>query len=160
MGKESTRKVTTFYNALKRRQGSSPMTACLLAALFLSVFVWIEASETSYVDTIEGTVWYRERMLLPPEAEVRVTLEDVSRMDVKSELISETRFKPHDSPPFSFTLSYDPAKIQANHRYALRARIEVNHKLMFISTEHIPAFDRDPDEPLNILVSRVAGTPP
>ena len=35
---------------------------------------------------IEGSVWYRERMLPPPDAMVIVTLEDVAKMDVASEL--------------------------------------------------------------------------
>jgi hypothetical protein len=37
-----------------------------------------EPKETD-MGTIEGTVWYRERLLLPPGAEVSITLEDVAR---------------------------------------------------------------------------------
>ena len=110
--------------------------------------------------TIEGSVWYRERMLLPPGAEVSITLEDVARADAKSELLAETRFQPQGGPPWTFTLSYDPAKILDKGRYALRARIEVNEKLMFTSMEHIPAFDRDPAKPFKIMVLRVAGSTP
>jgi putative lipoprotein len=114
--------------------------------------------ESPNMKTIEGSVWYRERMLLPPEAEVHVTLEDISRMDVKSELIAETRFIPKGGPPFSFTLSYDPAKIHDNGRWALRAHIQLDDKLMFTSTDHIPAFSNAPDQPVEILVKRVAST--
>jgi putative lipoprotein len=107
---------------------------------------------------IEGIVWYRERMLPPQDAEVSITLEDVARMDVRAELIAVTRFKPQGGPPWTFTLEYDPAKIHEKGRYALRARVESNGRLIFTSTEHIPAFDRDPGKPLKILVSQVSST--
>ena len=106
---------------------------------------------------IEGTVWYRERMLLPPDAEVSITLEDVARMDVKAELIAETSFEPQGGPPWAFTLEYDPAKIHEKGRYALRARVTASGRLIFTSTEHIPAFGQDPGQPVKIMVSRVAG---
>jgi hypothetical protein len=61
-----------------------------------------EPKETD-MGTIEGTVWYRERLLLPPGAELSITLEDIARMDVKSELIAETRFIPKGGPPWEFT---------------------------------------------------------
>jgi len=107
---------------------------------------------------IEGSVWYRERMLLPPDAELSIILEDVARMDVKADLIAVNRFKPQGGPPWAFSLEYDPAKIHEKGRYALRARIEANGRLLFTSTEHIPAFDRDPDKPVKILVSQVSST--
>jgi len=137
---------------------SKRAVACLLAGLFLMGCAAVMSQvESPNMKTIEGSVWYRERMLLPPEAEVRVTLEDVTKMDVKAELIAETRFTPKGGPPFSFTLSYDPAKINAKGRYTLRARILVGKQLMFTCTEHIPAFDRDSNHPVKILVYRVSG---
>lgn len=107
---------------------------------------------------IEGSVWYRERMLPPPDAIVIVTLEDVARMDVASELIEVTSFDLQGDPPWAFALEYDPAKIHEKGRYALRARIEANGRLIFTSTEHIPAFGRNPDQPVKILVSQISGT--
>lgn len=106
--------------------------------------------------TIEGNVWYRERIMLPPTAEVRVILEDVAKMDVKAERIAETSFTPQDGPPWEFTLDYDPSKIHERGRYALRARIEANGQLLFINTEHIAAFVQDPGTPVKILVSMVS----
>jgi putative lipoprotein len=40
-------------------------------------------------------------------------------------------------------------------RYAMRVRIVANGQLMFINTEHIPAFGQASGEPVNIMVSRV-----
>ncbi|OZT82231.1 lipo-like protein, partial [Vibrio sp. 03_296] len=40
--------------------------------------------------------------------------------------------------PLSFDLAYDSKKIIANHRYNVRARIEVNGRLRFISDTIVP----------------------
>ena len=56
------------------------------------------------VKTIEGSIWYRERIALPPSAEIRVLLEDVARMDVPAEVIASTRVEPKGGPPWSFSL--------------------------------------------------------
>ena len=144
-----------------RRYSTHPRwaTTYLLATLFLmGCAAGMNQVESTDVKAIDGSVWYRERMLLPPGAEVHITLEDISRMDVKSELIAETRLTPKGGPPFFFTLLYDPAKINDKSRYALRARILMGKQLMFTSTEHIPAFKRDPSQPVKILVYRISGS--
>jgi putative lipoprotein len=133
----------------------------LTLVLFIVLFLGITNSKylgATSMNKIEGSVWYRERMLPPPDAEVYVTLEDVARMDVKAELIAETSFKPQGGPPWAFTLEYDPAKIHEKGRYALRTRIEANGRLLFTSTEHIPAFDGEPNKPIEIMVSKVVRT--
>jgi len=136
------------------------MAAWILAAIFfIGCGAGFNEPKATHMGTIEGSVWYRERMLLPHGAKVSITLEDVARADTKSEILAETRFQPQGGPPWAFTLTYDPAKIHEKGRYALRARIALKNKLMFISTEHIPAFDRDSDTPIEIMVSRVAIPP-
>lgn len=115
------------------------------------------AMATTGMDKVEGSVWYRERIMPPPSAVVRVILEDVAKMDVKAEKIAETSFRPQGGPPWDFTLEYDPEKIHDRGRYAIRARIEVNGQLMFTSTEQIPAFDQEPGTPVKILVYMVPG---
>lgn len=103
---------------------------------------------------ITGTVTYRERMAVPTDAVVRVSLEDVSKMDVPSTTIAETRFNASGGPPYAFALSYDPAKIEHGGRYSLRASIRLDGRLLFTSTEHIPPFD---EEKVEILVRRAGG---
>lgn len=45
------------------------------------------AGENS-METIEGTVFYRERMMLPPGVEVEVQLQDISRADAMARVIA------------------------------------------------------------------------
>jgi putative lipoprotein len=116
-----------------------------------------ERQEGTGMKTIEGHVWYRERIALPPNAEILVFLEDVARMDVPSEVIATTRFEPEGGPPWMFSLEYDPHRLQDKGRYVLRARIEADGRLLFINTASIPAFQGNAGGPVQVLVSRVGG---
>ncbi|MDH4557705.1 hypothetical protein E8F11_21430 [Pseudomonas sp. BN417] len=56
----------------------------------------------------------------------------------------------------AFRLGYAAAKVQPNHRYAVSARIELDGKLMFISTEqHSVKLDGSDPQPLRIKVDPV-----
>lgn len=73
-------------------------------------------SGSGNVETIEGSIWYRERIALPPSAKIRVLLEDVSRMDVPADVIASTRVEPRGGPPWAFSLAFDPEKLQDHQR--------------------------------------------
>jgi uncharacterized lipoprotein YbaY len=53
---------------------------------------------------------------------------------------------------------YDPTKIHEKGRYAFRARIKADGRLIFTSTGKIPAFGRHPDKPMKIRMSHVSNT--
>lgn len=95
--------------------------------------------------------------MLPPDAEIKVYLEDVSRMDVPADILASTTLPSADGPPWCFSMEYDPARIDSRHphHYALRARIEKDGRLLFINTSRVPAFDQAEGEPVEVLVSRV-----
>lgn len=99
-------------------------------------------------------VSYRERIMLPPTARISVTLEDVSRMDVAATIIDKQNISAQSGPPYKLTMSYDANKIDPRMRYALRARIENNGKLLFTNTSFIPAFEKK-NQPVSILVQSV-----
>ena len=82
---------------------------------------------------ITGTASYRERMMLPPGSTLEVTLEDVSRADAPADVIARAEVEASKAPPYAFTLAYDPARINSNHRYNVRARIMADDKLMLQS---------------------------
>ena len=90
---------------------------------------------------VTGSVLYRERIMLPPTATVTVSLADTSLMDAPAKVI-DTQVLTGGSPPYKFTLNYDPAQIVANHTYTVSARIEVDGKLRFITDTHTPVITR------------------
>lgn len=118
-----------------------------------------QAVDNSLVRVIAGTVWYRERMALPPGAEVKVVLEDQSRMDAPATPITDYTHVVDGPGPYSFRLVYDPSAIDDRMSYGLRARIEHDGKLLFTSTERIDPFATPAGEELEIMVSMVGGRP-
>ncbi|KFI27053.1 glycoprotein-polysaccharide metabolism protein [Haematobacter missouriensis] len=105
-------------------------------------------------ETLRGTVTYRERMALPPGAEVEVKLLDVSRADAPATILAETTLRPGHAAPFPFALEYDAAAIAQGHSYALQARITAGERLLFITTTRHPAFE-NPAGQAEIVVERV-----
>lgn len=84
------------------------------------------------MDSIKGDISYRERVALPPNAVVTITLEDVSLMDVAAKKIAEQTFTADGAQvPFDFELSYDANQIETKHRYSVRATIRIDDTLRF-----------------------------
>lgn len=109
-------------------------------------------SEAGGMAKIEGSVLYRERMLLPPGIEVEVQLQDISKADAMATVLATVTLTPEGAPPYPFVIEYDPAGIDSRMRYALRASISVGDQLMFTSTDYIDPFKGNPVE---VLVRRV-----
>lgn len=103
--------------------------------------------------TISGTVSYRERMALPPTAQVQVSLVDVSLADAPSKTIAEATFATDgNNVPLPFKLSYDPAQIEPRHSYALQARITDQGELLFITDTRNAVLDGGEDKTDLMLV--------
>ena len=113
-------------------------------------------SDSKRPEKLTGNVLYRERMMLPPGATVTVTLEDVSRADAPAVQLAQTVFQPQGGPPFPFSLEYDPARITAGARYAVRARIDNQGQLLFTTTEFVDPFGTDADKGVELLVRAAA----
>ncbi|MBW2683925.1 MAG: YbaY family lipoprotein [Deltaproteobacteria bacterium] len=146
-------------NNLRSRAAILPFLITLLAVF--TVGIENQSSATAGTEDmliITGSVWYRERMMVPPDAVISISLEDVSRMGVSAKVIATTGFTAQGGPPWDFSLEYDPRKLNDKGRYGLRVRIEADGRLMFINMEHIPAFEHDSSTPIKIMVSRVGGS--
>lgn len=88
--------------------------------------------------SVTGSITYRERMALPPTAQVEIQLSDVSLMDAPSKTIAQQSFTADGRQvPFSFSLTVDERKIDPRGRYSVSARItDASGKLMFITDTH------------------------
>src|SRR5664279_1100484 len=79
--------------------------------------------------SITGTIAYRERIALPPNAAIEVKLQDVSQQDVASKSVASSLFSPGGKQvPIPFQLAYPAADINPSHTYQVRASISVNGK--------------------------------
>lgn len=104
---------------------------------------------------LKGSVFYRERMALPPGATVTVQLLDVSLADAPAMKIAEVVITPEGQVPVPFEIAYDDGAIVPNGRYALAARIEAAGRLLFINAAAYPVLTGGADA-TEILVQRVA----
>jgi uncharacterized surface protein with fasciclin (FAS1) repeats/uncharacterized lipoprotein YbaY len=87
---------------------------------------------------LTGTVFYLERIALPPDAVIEVKLEDVSKADVAATVLaSQTIPSEGRQVPFPYELHYDPAQIKQQGRYAMRARILIDGQLRWINTQNV-----------------------
>lgn len=111
--------------------------------------------------SVTGTVSYRQRSALPPNAEVTVRLVDVSRADAPAvELAVQTFVTGGKQVPFPFSLSYDPAAIDQRFNYAVQAEIHVDGQLSFITTQSYPVITRGNPTTVDVIVEPVSGGTP
>jgi putative lipoprotein len=134
------------------------------AALSGLVLVGCMASQDMRNDAkqaaVTGSVAYRERIALPPDAVLEVRLSDVSRQDVAAPVIAETTVMPAGRRiPIPFELRYDPVKIEPKRTYALRATISSAGRMMFTTTNSYPVITRGNPTKVNLMLERVAAGP-
>lgn len=128
-----------------------------LAALALLAIPSLASAQSQ--TAVTGTAIYLERILPPPGSQVTVQLLDVSRADAAATLIAEQVIDTNGTgPPYAFTLPYDPAQIQDNLSYAVRATLRDGDQLLFTSTTSYPVITRgNPTSDIEIRMERVSG---
>ncbi len=116
--------------------------ALSLATLPLAACATLGPSEQPV--SVTGQITYRERIALPPTAQIEIQLSDVSLMDAPSRTIAQQSFTADGRQvPFAFSLTVDQRPLDPRHSYAVSARIaDASGRLMFITdTRNSVAFD-------------------
>ena len=89
--------------------------------------------------TVTGTVNYKHRMALPPDAVVDVSLQDTTLADAPARIVGQATIATRGAQvPIPFRIDYDPARIDPSHRYVVRATITVDGKMLFTSPTAYP----------------------
>ena len=105
---------------------------------------------------VTGTVTYRERIALPANAQVQVSLQDISRADAPAVVLGEQTITTAGAQvPIPFEIAYDPAAIDQRMTYSVRARITVHGQLMFTSTTSTLVITRGNPTHVEVVVQRV-----
>ena len=84
--------------------------------------------------SLDGEVFYLQRIALPPTATLSVSLQDVSLMDAPAVTLAEQKGPVKGQVPLPFHLSSDPAQANPGHTYPVSERIEVAGQILFITT--------------------------
>jgi uncharacterized lipoprotein YbaY len=118
----------------------------------------IEVNGTMQTDsaTVSGTVTYRPRIAMPPNAVLEVQLVDVSRAGAPAiVLASQATVFGDRQVPIPFELVYSPDQIDPRMTLAVQARILVDGQLRFINTSRVPVVPQGPSTPVEVVVDPV-----
>ncbi|WP_412060707.1 YbaY family lipoprotein [Rubrivirga sp. IMCC45206] len=132
----------------------------LLLTLLLVAVGCSSVQPTAPDAALTGTVTYRERIALAPDAVVTVRLLDVSLADAPSVTLAEQTIRAEGrNVPIPYALRYDPARIAARHRYVVRAEIRDGAgDLRWTTDTAIPVLTNGaPTDGVEIRVVQVAG---
>jgi putative lipoprotein len=138
-----------------------------LAGVALAALVACRPADDSAVQgaserVLAGTVTYRERMALPPDATIEVRLEDVSRADAPATVLAEQRIAAEGRQvPLPFELRYPANRIEANRSYGVRAQIFApGGELMFTTATHqaVPQAGATAADSIEIVLRRAQGS--
>ena len=124
--------------------------APLLAAGLLSA-----CASQAPTASVTGEVFYLQRMALPPQAVLSVTLQDVSLADAPAIELARQQGPVSGQVPLPFRLDYNPQQVDPRHRYSVSARIEQEGRLLFISTQHYSVKLDGSDQPLRIKLDPI-----
>ncbi len=134
------------------------MTAILVAGCAAAS---VAPADGGAAATVSGTISYRERIALSPDALIKVRLVDVSRADAPALLLGEQVFEAGGQQvPFRFEIPYDPTAIDERMSYAVQARIEQDGRLIFISDQHYAVITRGAPTHVDMMLKPVAHAAP
>ncbi len=122
----------------------------------LAILVSIDGMAGGEPASVTGTVTYRERIALTPEAVVEVQLLDVSIADASAKLIAEQTIRPQHQVPIPFELIYDPAVIDERFTYAVRATIRERGQLMFTTDRSYRVLTRGSPKHVDLVLVRTS----
>lgn len=106
---------------------------------------------------IEGTVTYRERVALSPEALLEIALFDVTRPDPRDRPIAKQLYAGIGQVPLRFAFAYEPDAIAPDRSYVLLARILEGEQPVFLTTRPVPVLTGGADATAELMLARAGG---
>ena len=135
----------------------------LKAVAMASLMLMLAACQTTEAEptaTVRGEATYRERIAVPPGAQLEVLLLDVSRADAPSQTISGVTLSDIGQPPYPFEIAYRPEQIVSSHQYVVRARLMHEGRLLFTTDQAYPVITRGHPNEVQLMLKRVGAPPP
>ena len=110
--------------------------------------------------SVSGTVAYRERLALTPDATLVVELRDVSYADGPAALIARQTISGPGQVPIKFKVEYNREDIDSRNRYAITAKIiESDGRLAFINDTAYEVITRGNPDKVDMLLVLVQPPP-
>jgi len=134
----------------------------LAAFLLVALAACASAPRTGMTATVTGAVVYEGQQALPRPGAIIVTLQDVSRADAPAIIVArqEIDITGAATPPFPFTLVYEPARTNPRGRYVVRAEVrDAGGELRLTTTDAYPVITQGAPRVLDVVI-RAPGAPP
>ena len=101
---------------------------------------------------VRGRAFFDERLKMAPGADVTVQL-----LDERAAVLATTTLEDVAGPPYEFALEYDAAKVRADGRHALDARLRAaDGSLLFDTRPPVPV-TLPASQPVEVRMTRVRG---
>ncbi len=92
--------------------------------------------------SVSGSIYIRQRIALPAEAVLTVTLSDATRANAPSKVLSQRVVRTGGKQaPFHFSLPFNPTDIQPEARILLSAAIMIDGHMAFITQDVQPVIN-------------------
>lgn len=105
-----------------------------------------------------GELFFLERIALPPGAQVRIQLRDVSRVGAPAIVLASQEFAAGTGGPYPFSISAPSNVVPANARLTVFAQILAGGRLLFITDTNNPVSATSPNAPMSIRMVSVAAS--
>ena len=148
-----------FAMTLSPFQRRSVLAAALSAAALLAACAQSGPRTASVVtaNTVEGSITWRERMALPPDAVLVVELQDTSRADAPAQTLAQQAIRLQNlQPPHRYKLSVEPSRLNPAAQYTVTARVssDGDKKLIFINDVAHPVLTRGAGNKVDMVLIR------
>ena len=104
---------------------------------------------------LRGTVTYRQRSALTPEAVLQIELREAEGAGAEPAVVAKRIVERPGQVPISFELPYDPTAIDPLAGYTVSARITDRGQLQFVTETPVPVLTRGAAASAEIVVSPV-----
>jgi len=126
-----------------------------LVAASIAATSLVACASRSYA--VNGTVSYRERLILPADSQIVVRLEDITRGQAYPAVVSEQRILPNSATATTFSLPYDYGSINPNATYVVNAYIEQGGRVLFRNSKVYQVLTKTaPSSNIHIELEQVA----
>ena len=136
-----------------RERNNMKLTIISLTLLPLAFGAWTTA-QAEPTATVSGEAFYRERIAVPPGTQFEAVLADVSRADAPEEKLGEFIKADAGQPPYRFEIHYPPERIVPSHRYAVRARLTHEDRLLFTTDKVYPVITGGHPTKVNLMLKQ------
>jgi putative lipoprotein len=129
------------------------------ARLWLALLLAGACAAPTRPGRVTGTATYRERIALPEDAVLRVTLLDVSLIGTPERVVAERDSRPTGQVPIPFALEFAREEIARERRYAVRAALlGPDGRTWFATPAAVPVLTGGAPDKVELLLRR-SGAP-